>query len=399
MRVVVTAERRFDRTPDGHIWTAATVSYPFLQKYLEVFDHVCVMGRVRDVSDVDPTWKRADGPNVSFAAVPYFVGPGQYLLRRRRAVRAIRKAVEPGDAIILRAPGTIGTLLEPYLWRRRRPFAVEVVADPYDVFAPGSVRHPLRPLLRWWFFRVLQRQCARAGAAAYVTAGYLQQRYPPAADAYAIGCSDIDLLSAAYVTGARRAQNDRRQLRILLVGSLEQLYKSPDVLIKAVAAVARRGLDLELTIVGDGKHRRELEALAKTFGVRNRVRFTGNLAPGDPVRAELDRADLFVLPSRTEGLPRALIEAMARGLPCLGTSIGGIPELLSREELVPVGDVTGLATKIEEILTDRHRLERLSARNLEKAQEFRAEILKPRRRAFLEAVHDLTLKWQRGRGT
>ena len=66
----------------------------------------------------------------------------------------------------------------------------------------------------------------------------------------------------------------------------------------------------------------------KAKALRDRVRFRGQLTTPVDVRAELDRADLFVLPSRQEGLPRAMIEAMARALPCIGSSVGGIPELL-----------------------------------------------------------------------
>jgi glycosyltransferase involved in cell wall biosynthesis len=183
---------------------------------------------------------------------------------------------------------------------------------------------------------------------------------------------------------------------LVLVGSLEQLYKGPDVLIRAVAECRRNGLECELTVVGGGRHRAELETLVSQCGVREFVRFTGSLPPGQAVRAELDRSDLFVLPSRTEGLPRALLEAMARALPCVGTDVGGIPELLSPEELVPANNEVALAAKLREVLTDPERMTCLSAANLVKAREFHATVLRPRRRAFYEAVRDATRGWLRG---
>ena len=398
MTVVVTVERRFHRTPDGHVWTPSTGEYGFWQRYLEVFDKVRVLGRVREVDEVDPAWKRADGPNVSFAAVPYFVGPVQYLLQRRRVARAVRAALGPEDAAILRVPGTLASHLEGALRRQGRPIAVEVVADPYEVFAPGSARHPLRPFFRWWFPRTVRRQCARACAAAYVTAETLQQRYPASAGAHVTSYSSVDLTNEAFVAGPRPRRSPVEPLRVLLVGSLEQMYKGTDVLVEAVAAGVRRGLDLRLTIVGDGKHRTELEAAARACGIAERTRFAGNLLAGDPVRAELDRADLFVMPSRTEGLPRALIEAMARGLPCVGSHVGGIPELLCREELVPPGDAEALTAKMAEIMNDADRMARLSARNLKKAHEFHRDVLRPRRRAFYEVVRQANLEWRRDMG-
>jgi glycosyltransferase involved in cell wall biosynthesis len=111
----------------------------------------------------------------------------------------------------------------------------------------------------------------------------------------------------------------------------------------------------------------------------------------------LDTADLFVHPSRTEGLPRALIEAMARGLPCIGSNVGGIPELLSPAEQVPAGDANALEAKLCEVLGDPQRLVRLSRENLAKAREYHADALRPRRQAFYRAVLEATSRWQRQR--
>src|SRR6185369_6068290 len=111
------------------------------------------------------------------------------------------------------------------------------------------------------------------------------------------------------------------------------------------------------------------------------------------VRAQLDAADLFVLPSRSEGLPRAMIEAMARALPCIGSTAGGIPELLPPEDLVPASNVAALASKIQEVLSSPARLSAMSSRNLAAALEYRDEVLDARRRAFFEHIRDVTAEW------
>jgi glycosyltransferase involved in cell wall biosynthesis len=104
-------------------------------------------------------------------------------------------------------------------------------------------------------------------------------------------------------------------------------------------------------------------------------------------------ADLFVLPSRTEGLPRAMLEAMARALPCIGSTAGGIPELLPAEDMVPPGDALSLALKIRSVLTDPVRLMSMSSRNLEKAKGYHEGILRERRNAFYNSVLDVTREW------
>jgi glycosyltransferase involved in cell wall biosynthesis len=391
MNVVVTLEHRFDRTPDGAVWTQTQCPYAFWERYLECFDGVRVVARVRDVPVVSAGYQRADGPDVSFATVPYYLGPWQYLRRYWAVSRVAHDVVGPDDAVILRVPGRVGTLIANRLARAARPYGVEVVSDPYDVFAPGSVRHPLRPFCRWLFPRQLRRVCRDAATAAYVTQHALQRRYPCPREA--VGVSDVDLPADAFVPEPRPIRLEPRHLTLITVGTLAQLYKAPDVLIDAVAACIRTGIDLRLVLVGDGKHRPELEARAAAHGIAGRVCFCGQLTAGSAVRAELDAADLFVLPSYQEGLPRAMLEGMARALPCIGSTVGGIPELLPEEDLVPPGQAEALASRIREVAADPHRLARMSARNLAKAREYRAEVLHERRQAFYSRVRELTEGW------
>ncbi len=393
MHLIVSLEHRFSRTPDGVVWTQTMFPHSFWQHYLTVFDHVRVVARVRDVAAIPEDWQPASGAGVSFVSIPYYVGLQQYLLQVRRIQQVANNAVGSRDAVILRVGSPIAACIEQALRRTGHPYGVEVVGDPYDVFAPGAVHHPLRPFFRWWFSRQLRRQCAGACAAAYVTAEALQRRYPPDPAAFTTHYSCIELSEAALVTTPRPAQPEQHSFQLIMVGSLEQLYKAPDVLIDAVAACVRQGLDLQLTLVGDGKHRAELEQLAVVRGIEQRVHFRGQVPAGAAVRAYLDQADLFVLPSRAEGLPRAMIEAMARGLPCIGSTVGGIPELLPAEDMVPPGDVAALARKIREIVTDPERMARMSARNLEQARQYDKNILGRRRNAFYSYLRQYTIAW------
>ncbi|MEC4812918.1 MAG: glycosyltransferase family 4 protein [Scytonema sp. PMC 1069.18] len=393
MKLVVTIEHRFDRTPDGKVWTYTTCPYSFWIRYLEVFERVCVIARVRDVCFVPSDFQRADGEGVSFAALPYYVGPWQYLQRLYQVKYVAQSAVGTEDAVILRVSSQIAALVQPLLHKVGHPYAVEVVADPYDAFAPGSVRHPLRPLFRWLSPRQLRNQCVQACATAYVTQYALQRRYPPAKKAFSTHYSSVELPDTAFVSFARSPKQGISRLTLITVGTLAQLYKAPDVLIKAVAACVKEGLDLQLILIGDGKHRPELERLAKNLDLEKRVNFLGQLPTGDAVRTQLDQADLFILPSYQEGLPRAMIEAMARGLPCIGSTVGGIPELLPPEDMVQPGDVLALTNKIREVVTNPERIAQMSARNLEKAKDYREKVLRERRIAFYQYVRKKTDEW------
>jgi glycosyltransferase involved in cell wall biosynthesis len=178
-----------------------------------------------------------------------------------------------------------------------------------------------------------------------------------------------------------------------MVGTLSELYKAPDVLIQAFAACRRHGLNAELKLLGGGRQTPLLQKLASELLVADHVHFLGSLPGGDAVREQLDGADLFVLPSRQEGLPRAMIEAMARALPCIGSTVGGIPELLEPPYLVPPNDVESLTEKIMRLASHPSEMAAASARNLEKAREYSEEILAKRRVAFYQHVRQTTAEW------
>ncbi|MGI5246789.1 glycosyltransferase family 4 protein [Dactylosporangium sp. CA-139066] len=391
MRIVVSSEQRYLRTPDGRVWSTTDAGNDFWQRYRAVFGEVRVVARVEDRPGRPGDARRVDGDSVEVYALPHYVGPWQYLRRLPRLRARLRAAAEPGDAVLLRVPSAIGTLLWRAIRRRRRTFGLEVVGDPYDVFAPGAIRHPLRPLLRRWFTRRLRAQCRSATAVAYVTERALQARYPAAPGAVTAAYSSIELAEAAFAEHPRRAAGAARiALRLVSVGSLEQPYKGVDVLIEALPALVRAGLEASLVHVGDGRCRPGLERLVRDRRLGGRVSFAGAVPPGAAVRLFLDDADLFVLPSRTEGLPRALIEAMARGLPAVATGVGGVPELLAGAHLVPPGDPAALARAIAALAADPAAMAAASARNLARARNYAAETLARRRADFYRALRVLT---------
>jgi len=411
MQLTIVLEQRFRQTPDGRCWTESTSSRSFWSRYLTVFDGLKIVARVHDVSTVPDTWKRVDGDGVTVAAVPAYVGPREFAVKALRVRSAVARAVADDSALLLRVPGMIATLACTAM-ERRRPYGVEVVGDPYGVRSPGMRSSALTPFLAWTFTRILRAQCRRAACNLYVTGQALQRRYPPATldqsnEDRVVGVSDVELPDAAFAATDRFSRStppgvdggQRRRYRVAFVGALEVGYKALDVLIEAVATCVRAGLDAELTILGTGRQRSLFEAQASRLGLSDRVTFLGSVPAGEPVRQQLDASDLFVLPSRQEGMPRALIEAMARGLPCIATRVGGVPELLPEDVLVAPGDAGELAAKILEVAASPTLGARLGAQNLGRARCYHEKLLQPRRVAFHRYLRDITEAWLREKRT
>jgi glycosyltransferase involved in cell wall biosynthesis len=405
MNVVLTSETRFILDSYGNVVTNNEhgAGYNYFKKYLDAFDRVIVVGRLQNenIPDIKQAMSPVTGEGVFFVSLPYYHGPTQYLKKSieiKKKVRSVFLKQKMNSSFIARTPGKIGSLFIDEFNKSKFPYGMEVVSDPYDVFGPGAIRHPLRPIFRIMFTNKLKYQCSRACAVSYVTEFALQKRYPPSVGAFSTHYSSIQMKQGAYIEKPRNF-NKKEKYNLIFVGTLDQLYKAPDILIDSVVLCGALGVELHLNIIGDGKFRPGLEQRVASKGLEGRIRFLGRLPSGEAIREQLDKADLFVLPSRGEGLPRAMIEAMARGLPCIGSTASGIPELLDADDLVPPDDVDSLGKKIRDILSDPDRMAQMSIRNLEKSKGYRSELLQKRRVEFYKNVKERTEKFMNIKGT
>lgn len=135
----------------------------------------------------------------------------------------------------------------------------------------------------------------------------------------------------------------------VLISASRLSYKNGlDILLRSIVGLPTHG---KVLLVGEGEDRNALSELAVKLGIEKRVQFLGNVTH-DRLPALLQASDLFVRPSRSEGLGNAFLEAMAAGLPTIGTPVGGIPDFLKEGEtgwLAPADDVDGLARTIERV--------------------------------------------------
>jgi phosphatidyl-myo-inositol dimannoside synthase len=387
--VLVATDHHF--TIDAKNRTAVQPLIPatYYDRYQRVFDHVIVMGRARRVEDIDPSHALLPA-DLTFVALPDAHGPRQLLTAHRTMGHIVRATCQPEFTYILRAPGRVSPIVAAELRRRGLRFAVEVAGDPALSLAKGANNTVMRPLYQWLAVKQMRRQLREAIGVSYVTSASLQRQYPPPPGAVTASYSSIDLLPEAFVAAPRSVEQSLAAAHLITVCSLVQPYKGVDVLIEAVRRCLNAGVNLRLTVVGDGPLRGGLERQAAEAGLADSVEFVGEVPAGPPVRRLLGAADLFVLASRDEGLPRSLIEAMARGLPAIATAVGGIPELLPPSSLVPPDDPQALADRIREYVLSPERLSSEAAVGFETAQAYRSDLLSARRDRFYRAVRDST---------
>lgn len=166
---------------------------------------------------------------------------------------------------------------------------------------------------------------------------------------------------------ARRAGQDDQALHLICTGRLVPA-KGHHILLEALLLLHRRGVDLCTTLIGNGSERESLETFVIRNGLSSRIRFAGALSHPETL-TQVARADIFVLASFAEGIPVSFMEAMSFAVPCVGTTIAGIPELIRSGRdglLVAPSNVEDLADALESLVLDPSLRRRLGASGRER---------------------------------
>lgn len=183
-----------------------------------------------------------------------------------------------------------------------------------------------------------------------------------------VPASKVCVIANGLDLGGHRRRAHRLTLRHVVVVANLRPEKGHDVLIDAASAVLRHYPDATFQAVGAGPARQSLMARARERGVAHAFSFLGHQ---EDVAARLAAADIFVLPSRSEAFPNAVLEAMAAGMPIVASAVGGILELLDDGHtglLAPAGDSEALAARICRLMADSALAARLGDAARDKAE-------------------------------
>lgn len=393
MKVLVVVDGHLVRTQDGRVWSARIYNYDFFARYLSAFDEVRVAMRIKDVKNNEGYPNLCSGENIEFWPIDDFKGPKEYLTKFIKIRRKIKQYFDGCDCGIFRIPSTVGYQFLHAFQKTGKPYSIEVVVDPWDFAAPGTLKTPLRPIIRYYWTNSLKRDCLKANGVSYVTKFALQKRYPSYAKMHGKDklhfeeyYSSVNI-SESYFSGPKDYQYIHHPIRIVHVTNfIGNHVKGHEELIEAVSKLKEKGIHVEVDFVGEGTLIEEFRQYAFNHGVGEQIHFIGKIATSQEIRKKLQESDVFVFPSHAEGLPRVLIEAMAVGLPAVSTNVNGIPELLSEDFLVEVGDVEELTRKIEAIVTNPKVYNKASKDNLNRARGYSEPILQSRRKDFYQKL-------------
>ncbi len=260
-----------------------------------------------------------------------------------------------------------------------------------DIYKNTKAHSSLFVRLSAYPLRYLNRHLVKlANYACYVTKNYLQEHYP--CDGETLGCSDIEFLDIKETALQNRINHIRKHTGKVVLGSIGLVttaIKGQDTVIKALSLLKKQGYDnYEYRLVGGGSSMR-LQGLAIEFGVGEQVKFLGEFSHDDVLKW-FDEIDIYLHPSRSEGLPRTILEAMTKATPCICSNVGGIPELISPECMFAYNgnEVESAASLI--LKMDNNKMIEQAKRNFEKSKEYDPNKLSQiRGNFFIKAINKL----------
>ena len=299
------------------------------------------------------------------------------LLSYYKYKRIIHDIIKNCDGCIINVHTSFTSTIAADICKKiKKPYLTVVVGCAWDAFwNHGYKGKLLAPIV----YANLKRVQRHAQYSIYVTSKFLQSRYP--SSGHQISCSNVELgsLSIPSLRLEKIKSGILSGKKIATVAAVDVPYKGQEYVIKALSVLKNKGIRLDYYLIGQGDNER-LMTTASKYGVTDQVHFKGAI-PHAQILKFLDDIDIYIQPSKQEGLPRALIEAMSRGCICLGSNIAGIPELLEEEYLFDKGNVEQIVRILSNI-SKKERIEEVE-RNIQKASLYVKKILDKRRSDFI----------------
>ena len=356
--------------------------HELLERYSYLADEISFMMRTKPIEG-----ERKFTPvpkDIKVVSVPNFKSLKTYFNSKKKAEIIVEQQIKQSDIVVLRSQSSIAQLSLPYIHKYKKPYIIESVGCSWDSYWNHGL---LGKIVAPYMYLKTKNAIAEAKYVYYVTTEFLQKRYPTKGKT--ICCSNVVLDRLDERTLEERLKkikqfDPQKKLIIGTAAALDTRYKGQEYVIQALKSLTEAGYNVEYRLAGgmtSSKPNTFLKDLAKEQGVSDKVVFCGSLAVNQMANY-YDSLDIYVQPSKQEGLPRAVIEAMSRGCPVIGTSIAGIPELVQKEFLFKKGCTEELINALNRIM--KADLGKIATENFNKAREYEKDKLTERRERFYD---------------
>lgn len=379
LRGLFVAEWTIYKTPDNKYYDV-TLTPEVLNRYLKVVDNLTIIIRVSHVDEHfnKQKYSEINQERIKIIEIPNILNPKSLFNNIKQVITIIDHTLKYIDVAFIRLPSIVGNVTIKRLKRNKIPFIIEMGGCAWDSYWYHSL---IGKFMAPFFFFTTRLSIRKASHVVYVTKYFLQNRYPT--EGVSINCSNViiknnhDLL----IPDNLKVKNDKK-IVLGTAAAIDVKYKGQKYVIKALKKLKSKGYLIEYQLMGRGDHNRLLK-IAKRNNVEHQVKFIG-VQKHNEVLNWMKTLDIYIQPSKQEGLPRSVIEAMSVGTPVIGSNIAGIPELIDSNYTFNKGSVNEIVAIIEILINDKNQLTKIVNRNKNVSKEYEYLILEQRRNDFFK---------------
>ena len=369
---------------NSHIYSLPAYSDCFWQKYLDVFDTIHVLGE-----DIKPylrvgTLSELYDTRISVDILKSNTHPKDFI--NDKMVRSdLVKHISNAKAILIKPcsrKGIMAIRIAEYL---NKPYMIEVTGDLKETLkhSKSLLKRLYAPYIHYKICKAI-KPC-RFGL--YVSNQYLQNVYK--IQGVQCGCTDANVSVIDENILLKRIEkinsyDNNTCYNIGLIGSYHDDRKGIDIAIKAISQLkCKNKVSLNILGIGTDNDRNKWRYYASKYGVSSQLHFLKPFNRIEEVLGWIDKIDVCILPSRSEGLPRCIIEALSRACPCIVSNVCGLPELVNEQWLHSPTDSKQLAFLLDRMLSDVQLMKDAAMINFKKSKCYQKERLRDVRNRFL----------------
>lgn len=364
--------------------------HPYLDSILKgyegFFTEITCITDIEEASDSDiDVDNLLNSTNRLFVPITKVTSIYDLMFSTKTNLNVIIEYIKSAEFIITKIPSEIGEMTVKIANKFNKILLVEMVGCIWDALWNHSIKGKIYAPYK---FLKTRKSVKNAGNVIYVTQSFLQNRYPT--KGLSIGCSDVKVNTVSKEQldlKIKKIMNLKctKTLKLATLAGLDVRYKGQHNVIKAISILKKQGYSFKYYLAGNGKGI-FIKKMIKKYNLEDSVVILGSLNHAE-VFSLLDQIDIYIQPSKQEGLPRALVEAMGRGCPAIASNIGGIPELLSSEFLFNPSSINDLAVKLKNMTCDK--LAKAAQDNYNKSLDYSESFLEKKRLCFYEQILNL----------
>lgn len=360
-----------------------------LERYKFFTDDITVVARTEaltDNEDVNRYTKITDEYKV--VGVPNYMSVKGLLFVKNKVKKQISRLVEEHDIVVARFSGKTGKMAAAECKKQKKVYIIECGTCWWDSLWNYNLKGKI---IAPWEYLNTRFAINKAPYVVYVTQKFLQKRYPTKGKWISASNVELKSMSIDALNNRKNKIAGKGKEEPVILGTaaaIDVQYKGQAYVIQAMAMLKKEGYRFKYQLAGKGDKER-LYHLAKSLGVEEDVEFLG-IMPHDKVFEWLDGIDIYIQPSSQEGLPRSIIEAMSRACPAIGTTAGGMGELLD-DSCIFKKKNTGELVEILKTM-DQKKQAIMAERNFNMALKYERDKIQKTRFEFYQEIIDREFK-------